>query len=135
MRIGLRWKILSFTLLPLATLVVAALWMVNHNVSRRITTGIHDDLRRASAVLENVWSARGRELAVVGQVIAQDPKFFSVLTLPGSHADPERSATVSGVARDFNALVEADLFEVFDDRGRPLASVGHAHRMPPAATR
>jgi signal transduction histidine kinase len=125
MRIGLRWKILSFTLLPLATLVVAALWMVNHNVSRRITTGIHDDLRRASAVLENVWSARGRELAVVGQVIAQDPKFFSVLTLPGSHADPERSATVSGVARDFNALVEADLFEVFDDRGRPLASVGH----------
>ena len=124
MRMKLRWKILTFTVLPLMTLALAALWIVNHSVSSQLYANIHEDLRRAAAVLENLLAARGRELTVAGQVIAQDPKFFSVLTIPGNANDPQVRATVSGVARDFNSITEADLFEVVNSKGQLIASVG-----------
>lgn len=89
MRNSLRWRILAFTVLPLLALTFATLWTVNHHVSSQVNTSIRDDLRRASAVLEDVLAARARELAVSGRVIVKDPRFFSVLTLPGSAADPQ----------------------------------------------
>ena len=109
MRIGLRWKIMFFTVLPLVTLAFAALWIVNRSTTRQVNQALHEDLDRASAVLENVLAESERSLVVTGQVIVQDPRFFSVLTIPGSNADPQLRATVSGVARDFNALTQADL--------------------------
>jgi signal transduction histidine kinase len=124
--LGLRWKILLFTVLPLAALAVASLGVVHRTVARQVQTGLHDDLRRAAQVLETVLGSRARELGVDGQVIVQDPRFFSVLTLPGTTGDPELRATVSGVARDFNEIVETDLFEVMDGDGNLVASVGRA---------
>jgi signal transduction histidine kinase len=125
MRLKLRSNILIFTAIPIATLVLATLWTVNHRVSRQVQQGIREDLVRASAVVENVLEARQRALGVAGQVIVQDPKFFSSLTLPGSYRDPQLRATVAGVARDFNSLTGADLFEVTNGEGKMLASVGN----------
>jgi signal transduction histidine kinase len=124
MKLRLRWKIMTFTVLPLVTLALSTLWIVNWSITRHVQQGIQDDLRRASAVLENVLAARAQSLAIGGQMTVKDPRFFSVLTIPGSHRDPQLRATVSGVARDFNAITQADLFEVTDARGQMLAAVG-----------
>ena len=67
---------------------------------------------------------REQSLAVTGQITVQDPKFFSVLTIPGSYLDPQLRATVNGVARDFNGIAQADLFEVTDAEGHLMAAVG-----------
>src|SRR5258708_5005655 len=67
--------------------------------------------------------ARTRELATSGQLIVQDPRFFSVLTLPGGH-DEQIRQTVAGVAGSFHEITGTDLFEVLDARDRTLASVG-----------
>lgn len=123
-RVGLRWRILSITVIPIVSLVLGALWMVNRDVSSQVHANLHEDLRRASAVLENLLELRAREITVTGKVIALDPKFFSVLTIPGIEGDDQVRATVSGVARDFNALAGADLFEVLSARGVCVASVG-----------
>ena len=124
MRLGLRSRILIFTALPIATLALATLWTVNHRVSAQVQQGIREDLVRASAVVENVLEARVSALGIAGQVIVQDPKFFSTLTIPGSFRDEQLRATMAGVARDFNLLTRADLFEVTNSSGQVLASVG-----------
>ena len=124
MRLGLRSRILIFTSLPIATLAIATLWTVNHRVSAEVQQSIRGDLVRASAVVENVLEARMSALSLAGQVIVQDPKFFSTLTIPDTDNHEQLRATVAGVARDFNVLTRADLFEVTNARGRLLASVG-----------
>ena len=124
MRIGLRPKILLLTVLTPVVLAVATVWIVHSNVSREVHTSIQDELRRASLVFESTLEARSEALGTAGQVIARDPRFFSILTLPGAHADPQYRATVQGVARDFNLITRADLFEVVDGQGRLLATVG-----------
>lgn len=130
MRFPLRWRILILTVLPLVTLAVAALWIVNRTVSRQVHASIQDDLRRSSAVFENMLASRARALSIEAEVIAQDPKFFSVLTLPGGADDPQLRATVAGVARDFAAITGADVFEVLDRQGRGVASVGRGSLTP-----
>lgn len=124
MRIGLRPKILLLTVLTPVVLAVATVWIVHSNVSREVHSSIQDDLRRASLVFESTLDARSEALGTAGQVIARDPRFFSILTLPGTHLDPQYRATVQGVARDFNYITRADLFEVVDGQGQLLATVG-----------
>ncbi|MGH7741640.1 MAG: ATP-binding protein [Candidatus Eiseniibacteriota bacterium] len=121
----LRGRILLFTVLPIAALTLATLWVVNRNITHQVEQGIRDDLRRASAIVESVLNGRVRALTLAGGVVVRDPKFFSALTLPGNWRDPEVRATVAGVARDFNSITKADLFDVLDSRGHVLASVGH----------
>lgn len=132
MRMRLRSNIMTFTVLPLVTLALATVWIVNRSITRHVNQGIHDDLRRASAVLETLLSSREQSLAVTGQITVQDPKFFSVLTIPGSYQDPQLRATVNGVARDFNAITQADLFEVTDAEGQLMAAVGRDASIPSA---
>ncbi len=124
MRLTLRTRILLLTVLPIVTLVFATLATVNRSITHQVQQGIQDDLRRASAVAEIVLEARAHTLAVAGEVIARDPKFFSVLTIPDVESDQQLRSTVAGVARDFNLLVQTDLFEVMDARGHLLASAG-----------
>lgn len=124
MRLGLRWKILLFTVPPLLTLVLASLWRVDHDVSGQIHRQVRDDLQRAAAGFENMLRARADALAVEGGVIVRDPKFFSVVSLPVSWKDDQFRATVAGVASDFERITRADVFAVLDTRGHVLASVG-----------
>ena len=121
----LRARILIFTVLPIAALTFATLWTVNRNITHQVEQGIRDDLHRASAIVENVLNGRVRALTLAGGVVVRDPKFFSALTLPGNWHDAELQATVAGVARDFNSITQADIFEVMDAQGHVLASVGH----------
>jgi signal transduction histidine kinase len=129
-RFPLRWRILLFTVLPPVILTAAALWTVNRSVTREVNASIREGLWRSSRVLEHLLAARSERLAVAVQVIVRDPRFFSALTLPGSSRDPHLRATVKAVARDFNGITRADLFEVFDRSGNLLASVGRSTSTP-----
>jgi signal transduction histidine kinase len=120
----LRWKIMLFTVLPLVGLAFLALWVVNRSISTQVQDNIERDLERASAVLDNMLDTREQALEVAARVIAADPKFFSVLMIPGTNRDPQLRATVSGVALDFNRITQTDLFEVTNARGQLLASAG-----------
>ena len=126
MRFPLRWRMLLFTVLPPLVLTAAALWTVNRSLTAQVRTGIHENLERASLVFKNVFDTRASRLAVAAQVIARDPRFFSILAIAGSSDDSYYRSTVQRVARDFNDIADADLFEVVDRRGRLLASVGQA---------
>jgi hypothetical protein len=124
LRVGLRWKILLLTALPLLALAAATLWFVDRGVSARSQEDLTDDLRRAADLFENMLSASAAELSVTGAVIVRDPRFFSVLALPHGRHDREFLATVAGVAQDFQQLAHPDVFEIVDSRGDVMASVG-----------
>ena len=124
LRVGLRWKILLLTALPLLALAGATLWFVDRGVSARSQEDLAGDLRRAADLFENMLSASATELSVTGAVIVRDPRFFSVLALPHGRHDREFLATVAGVAQDFQQLAHPDVFEIVDSRGDVMASVG-----------
>ena len=119
--VRLHWKILLATVLPLFGLTAAVLWTVNRSITEQVQRNVREDLIRAASIFGDMLGARSEELAIAGQVIVQDPKFFSILTLPGSATDPQVRATAEGVAGDFNAITQADLFVVFDTKGRVVA--------------
>ena len=124
MRIRLHWKILVATVLPLLLVTGAALLTSNRSISAQAQRTIREDLLRSATVFEDMMATRSEELTIASQVIVQDPKFFSVLTLPVPANDPELRATAEGVAADFNAITHSDLFIVFDESGHAVASVG-----------
>jgi len=132
MRINLHWKILVATVLPILGLTAGALWTVNRNISNHAQRNIREDLIRAASIFEDILTSRAEELEIAGQVIVEDPKFFSVLTLPVSSRDPELRATAQGVAADFDAITHADLFLVFDDNGDLVADASPSHLNPRA---
>ena len=61
-RMTLRWKILLFTVPPLVLLAVAALWMVERNLSAQADRQLRDDLQRSSALFESMLQARSASL-------------------------------------------------------------------------
>src|SRR5215831_18455594 len=132
LRVGLRWKILLLTALPLLALAGATLWLVDRGVSARSEENLAGDLRRAGDLFENMLSASAAELSVTGAVIVRDPRFFSVLALPHGRRDHEFLATVAGVAQDFQQLAHPDVFEIVDGRGDVVASVGRIAMVPGA---
>jgi len=127
MKSPLRLRILLFTAVPMVVLTLGALWVVHGTVSRRVHQAVEQDLRRASLVFEDMLGQRAEQLRIASAVIARDPRFFAALTLPGSHRDRIYRDTVAGVARDFNAITDADVLEVFDAGGKSVASVGPDH--------
>jgi signal transduction histidine kinase len=135
LRFPLRWKILVLTTLPLVVLVIMTLWTVDRNITRQVNANTQDDLRRASALFENMLASRARSIAIACEVIVRDPRFFSVLTLPGSYRDPMFRATVRGVATDFNAITKSDLFEVYGRDGSWIASAAKRTAAAAAADR
>jgi len=130
-RIGLSWKILILTTLPLLALAGATLWLVDRGVSRRSEEALSDGLRRASGVFEDMLAATATELDVAGAVIVRDPRFFSVMALPHGRRDPDFRATVAGVAQDFQRLAQPDVFEIVDHRTEMVASVGRIRVQAP----
>jgi len=124
MKLDLRWKILLLTALPLVALAGVNLWLVDRGVSSRTATALRDDLRRASTVFETLLAARAEELQTAGAVIVRDPRFFALLTLPHEPGDHDYQATMAGVAQDFHRITHPDVFEVADDHGAIVASVG-----------
>jgi signal transduction histidine kinase len=130
MHFRLRWKILLLAIVAPVSLALGAVWVVNRSVSEHTRDNIDRTLRSSSLVCERVLAARGRVLESSAQVIAQDPRFFAAVAVTAVTSTRHSLETVKGVAVDFSRIASADIFEVFDRRGRLLASVG-----PAAATR
>ncbi|HEY6867685.1 MAG TPA: ATP-binding protein [Candidatus Eisenbacteria bacterium] len=130
LRFPLRWKILVLTVPPLVALVVTTLWIVNRNITRQVDANTRNDLLRASALFENMLATRAHSIATAGEVIVRDPRFFSVLTLPGSYRDPIFRSTVRSAAGDFSTITGSDLFEIYGRDGTWIASA--ARRTTPA---
>ena len=127
MRISLRWKILLLAVFTPATLGLATLLTVHRNVTEHVnSSSIHENLEHSVSVFEGMLRTRSNVLAGSAQVIAQDPRFFSLLLLASNQRDSRFVTTVRGVARDFSRITPSDIFEVVDRRGRMLASVGSA---------
>ncbi|HEY2956327.1 MAG TPA: ATP-binding protein [Candidatus Eisenbacteria bacterium] len=123
-RFALRGKIVLFTVLPLVTLVLGALWMVNRSVSAQLHRVIHDNLLRSSAMLESMLDSQSRELAIQGRVIARDPHFLSMFDIRDAYGNPKKRARVAEMAKGFTTITGSDVFEVLDEQGRLLASAG-----------
>lgn len=133
MRLGLRWKILLLTVLTPLTLAVATLVIVNRDVAEHVdASSLHENIGHSAAVFEGMLATRLRALEGGAQVVAHDPRFFSLLMLGLSQRDSRFDATVRGMAQDFNGIIQTDVFEVFDRQGRLLASVGAAKSSPEA---
>ena len=125
MRLGLRGKILLTTVLTPVTLGLATYATVHRNVAQHVnSSSIHENLERSAQVFESMLAGRAHTLEGSAQVIAEDPRFFALLTLGPSQRDKRFIATVRGMAHDFNRITQTELFEVMDRRGRLLASVG-----------
>lgn len=124
LRLALRWQILLLTAVPLIALAGASLYLVDRGVSARTETQLREDLRRAATVFETLLAARAEELQTASAVIVRDPRFFALLTLPHGPRDRDYRATMAGVAQDFHRITHPDVFEVADERGAIVASVG-----------
>jgi signal transduction histidine kinase len=130
-RIALRWKILLITVITPMSLGLAVFVTVNRNVRKHVdSSSIQEALEHSTKVFEAMLATRGRALSGGAEVIALDPRFFSLLTLGTAQRDWRFTATVRGMAKDFNRIAQAELFEVFDRRGRSVASVGAIRSSP-----
>jgi signal transduction histidine kinase len=130
-RIALRWKILLITVITPLSLGLAAFATVNRNVQKHVdSSSIQEALEHSIRVFEAMLATRGRALSGGAEVIALDPRFFSLLTLGTAQRDSRFTATVRGMARDFNRITQTELFEVFDRQGRSVASVGAIRSSP-----
>ena len=133
MRLGLRLKILLITVMTPLSLGCVTYVIVHRNVARHVnSSSIHENLEHSAQVFESVLAARARAFEGGAQVIARDPRFFSLLTLGPEQRDTRFIATVRGMANDFNAITQTTLFEVFDRHGRLLASVDSVASTPGA---
>lgn len=131
MRLPLRWKILLITVITPLSLGLATLGTVHRNVQHHVdSSSIHENLEHSVRVLEGMLAARGRALGGGAEVIARDPRFFSLLTLGHGQRDSRFTATVRGMASDFNKITGTEIFEVMSASGRRLASVGAVSTTP-----
>lgn len=122
MRVSLLLKIAVLTSLPILGIMMAALLVVNHRLADEVNRNVTADLQRAALAFENQMEREGENLERVGVVVARDPKFFALLTLPrGDRNDADFQTTLLGVAKDFQRDAEAPLFDVTDERGAVLA--------------
>ncbi|HEX7077889.1 MAG TPA: ATP-binding protein [Candidatus Eisenbacteria bacterium] len=125
-------KITALTTAPILGVVVAALFVVNHRVVDQVNRNVTADLSRAARGFENQMASEGENLERVGVVIARDPKFFALLTLPKSdRKGAEFRATLEGVLRDFQRDAETPIFDVTDERGILLGRGGRPERSGP----
>ena len=126
-RISLLLKITALTSLPILGVMIVTLFVVNLRLADEVNRTVAADLTRAALAFETQMAREGENLERVGVVIARDPKFFALLTLPHSdRANADFYATLEGVARDFQRDAEAPIFDVTDERVVLLARVGRS---------
>jgi signal transduction histidine kinase len=124
-RVSLLLKIAVLTSLPILGIMMAALLVVNHRLAGEVNRNVTADLGRAAMAFESQMEREAENLGRVGVVVARDPKFFALLTLPrGERKDADFHATLLGVARDFQRDADAPLFDVTDEHGMVLARAG-----------
>ncbi len=124
-RMTLAVKIAATTSLPILAVLVAALLVVNFRVAAQQNRIITDGLSRAALSFEKQMSSQGEDLKRIGTVVARDPKFFAMLTLPAAERTGEDfHQTLDGVASDFQRDADAPIFDVTDEHGVVLVRGG-----------
>ncbi len=124
-RLSLAAKVATVTSLPILAVLAAALLAVNFRVAAQQNRTVTADLSRAALSFEKQMTLQGKELERIGTVVARDPKFFAMLTLPRSDRTTEDfHTTLYGVVGDFQRDTEAPLFDVTDERGTILVRAG-----------
>ncbi len=120
--VSLAVKIAATTSLPILAVLVAALLAVNSRVAAQQNRTVTSDLARAALSFEKQMERQGEGLKWIGAVVARDPKFFAMLTLPKSdRGSADYQETVAQVMADFQRDTEAQVFDVTDDAGVILA--------------
>ena len=126
-RISLVLKVAVLTSAPILGVMVAALLVVNHRLTVEVNRNVTASLSAAALAFEQQMGREGENLERIGVVVARDPKFFALLTLPKSdRKNADFHATLAGVLRDFRDDAEAPVFDVTDAEGRLLARAGDA---------
>ncbi len=124
-RLSLAAKIAATTSLPILAVLVAALLAVNYRVAAQQNRTVTADLSRAALSFEEQMKHQGEELKRIGAVVARDPKFFAMLTLPrADRATADFRETLAGVVADFQRDTESPIFDVTDERGVILVRGG-----------
>lgn len=124
-RLTLAAKIAATTSLPILAVLVVALLTVNFRVAAQQNRTVTSDLSRAALSFEKQMVHQGEELKRIGTVVARDPKFFAMLTLPRSErAIGDFHETLAGVAADFQHDADAPIFDVTDEHGVVLVRAG-----------
>ena len=117
-RANLAAKIAAVTSLPILAVLIAALLTVNSRVAAQQNRTVTADLSRAALSFEKQMMHQGEELKRIGTVVARDPKFFAVLTLPrAERGSADFHETLAGVAADFQRDADAPVFDVTDEHG------------------
>lgn len=124
-RISLLFKVAALTSAPILGVMVAALLVVNHRLTVDVNRNVTAGLSAAALAFEHQMGREGENLERIGVVIARDPKFFALLTLPKSdRKNADFHATLAGVLRDFRDDAETPIFDVTDADGILLARAG-----------
>lgn len=126
-RVSLLLKIAVLTSVPILGVMIAALMVVNHRLAEEVNRNVAADLSRAALAFEGQMEREAENLERIGVVVARDPKFFALLTLPRQdRGDADFHATLLGVAQDFQRDAETPLFDITDERGWVLARAGRS---------
>ena len=124
-RFSLAAKIATITSIPILAILVAALLAVNFRVAAQENRTVTADLARAALSFEKQMLHQGEELKRIGIIVARDPKFFAMLTLPRVDRGTEYfHGTLAGVVGDFQRDTEAQVFDVTDEHGVVLVRGG-----------
>lgn len=124
-RISLVFKVAALTSAPILGVMVAALLVVNHRLTVDVNRNVTASLSAAALAFEHQMGREGENLERIGVVIARDPKFFALLTLPKSdRKNADFHATLAGVLQDFRDDAETPIFDVTDADGILLARAG-----------
>ena len=125
LRFSLAVKIAATTSMPILAVLVAALLAVNFRVASQQNRTVTADLSRAALSFEKQMARQGEDLKRIGTVVARDPKFFAMLTLPKADRGTEDyQETIAGVVGDFQRDTESPVFDVTDENGVILARGG-----------
>ncbi len=121
-RLGLRGKMLAFTIGIVALLVGLSLAVVHQRVARQLQAGVAEQLAKTRSVFERFMDARATWVRTQGAVVADDPRFISIVDIPGADVGAQ-VRTVLREARRFQGLIGSDHFIVTDHTGRTLARI------------
>jgi signal transduction histidine kinase len=121
-RLPLAVWITTLAAAPVLALTGAMLLVVDQRLSRETDRTARDQLARVGPAIGREIEVESERLERLGAVIARDPKFFAVLTLPkADRKSAEFVTALEGVLRDFQRDARTPLFAVTDEQGKLLA--------------
>jgi len=121
-RLPLAVWITALAAAPILAVMGASLLAVDQRLSPETDRTASADLSRVAPTVKQEMSVQGERLERLGAVIARDPKFFAVLTLPkADRKSPEFKAALERVLREFQRDAATPIFAVTDEQGTLLA--------------